>query len=128
MVLVISSSTHLKKFCVIKALGMHRPQTFLVYPCLYYLYLILEFSFTFLFPICSTFLMIFFLMLTGSGVVLDVTPEKIEKFYFDPCKQFIMLFLWFTWPRFRFQMGLIRMGLNLGPIHADVIFACMFWC
>lgn len=29
------------------------------------------------------------LNLSGPGMVLDVTPEKIEKFSFDPCKNFI---------------------------------------
>lgn len=31
----------------------------------------------------------FFCILSGPGVVLDVTAEKIEKFSFDPCKNFI---------------------------------------
>lgn len=35
----------------------------------------------------------FFLIATGPGYILDVTPEKIEKMFFDPCKRFLLFLL-----------------------------------
>lgn len=35
------------------------------------------------------FPLLMILILSGPGMVLDVTAEKIEKFSFDPCKKFI---------------------------------------